>query len=213
MMIFALLSVLGVPVYAGPDGHISVVDGDTIDVGGTRVRLFGIDAPEGDQTCTRPEGAVWACGTWATAQVRALYQGKRARCKTIERDHYGRAVARCTVRGQDMGATIVDRGFATAFLRYSDLYAEIEKGAVVAGRGIFGSDMAPPEAHRSAARAPQQAAPGRCVIKGNISDNGRIYHLPGQEHYARTRISENRGERWFCSEADARAAGWRRARR
>ncbi|MBT8475582.1 MAG: thermonuclease family protein, partial [Alphaproteobacteria bacterium] len=77
IMIFALLSVIGVPVYAGPNGRITVVDGDTIDVGGTRVRLFGIDAPEGDQTCTRPDGAVWACGTWATAQVRALYQGKR----------------------------------------------------------------------------------------------------------------------------------------
>ena len=45
------------------------------------------------------------------------------------------------------------------------------------------------------------------------SKGERIYHVPGQENYGRTRISTSKGERWFCSEADARAAGWRRARR
>ncbi|PZU17808.1 MAG: hypothetical protein DI589_25660 [Shinella sp.] len=54
-----------------------------------------------------------------------------------------------------------------------------------------------------------------CNIKGNISYNGgeRIYHMPGQERYQDTRINQADGERWFCSEADARAAGWRRAGR
>lgn len=52
-----------------------------------------------------------------------------------------------------------------------------------------------------------------CEIKGNISINTgeRIYHVPGQEHYAETRISLTHGERWFCSEDEARASGWRRA--
>jgi hypothetical protein len=52
-----------------------------------------------------------------------------------------------------------------------------------------------------------------CNIKGNISYNAgqRIYHVPGQHFYAKTRISYTKGERWFCSEADAQAAGWRRA--
>lgn len=49
-----------------------------------------------------------------------------------------------------------------------------------------------------------------CRIKGNISDRGRIYHLPGSDSYDRTKIDTSRGERWFCSEAEARAAGWRR---
>jgi len=57
-------------------------------------------------------------------------------------------------------------------------------------------------------------APQGCAIKGNISRKGeRIYHVPGQEHYGATRISTGKGERWFCSEAEARAAGWRRAKR
>ena len=55
---------------------------------------------------------------------------------------------------------------------------------------------------------------GACCIKGNVSCSGeRIYHVPGQEHYERTRISEGQGERWFCTESEARAAGWRRAKR
>jgi endonuclease YncB( thermonuclease family) len=54
---------------------------------------------------------------------------------------------------------------------------------------------------------------GDCRIKGNISDRGdRIYHVPGSRHYDRTRIDTARGERWFCSAADARAAGFRAPR-
>ena len=56
---------------------------------------------------------------------------------------------------------------------------------------------------------------GACRIKGNISHNSgrRIYHVPGDRDYERTRISQSRGERYFCTEAEARAAGWRRAGR
>ena len=53
----------------------------------------------------------------------------------------------------------------------------------------------------------------RCNIKGNVSTQGeRIYHVPGQKYYNDTRISASHGERWFCSEEEARAAGWRRSR-
>jgi len=54
--------------------------------------------------------------------------------------------------------------------------------------------------------------PGKCRIKGNISGNGKIYHVPGSDAYAKTRIDESKGERWFCSEEEARAAGWRAPR-
>ena len=53
---------------------------------------------------------------------------------------------------------------------------------------------------------------GECLIKGNISENGRIYHVPGSRWYSETGINPSRGERWFCSEAEARAAGWRAPR-
>ncbi len=198
---------------AGPDGLVHVIDGDTIRVSSETVRLHGIDAPEIDQDCTRPDGEKWACGRWSAQEVHRLFEGRRATCETMETDRYGRTVARCEVNGRDMGAAIVESGLATAFRRYSDDYVEIEKAAILAGRGIFGSDLDPPAEFRAMEPVAPQQAPGRCVIKGNISSSGRIYHVPGQEHYAKTRVNEARGERWFCTEAEARAAGWRKARR
>jgi hypothetical protein len=60
----------------------------------------------------------------------------------------------------------------------------------------------------------QRKATGDCAIKGNINGRGeRIYHVPGGRYYSATRIDPLWGERWFCSEADAVAAGWRRSRR
>lgn len=61
---------------------------------------------------------------------------------------------------------------------------------------------------------PGDASDDSCNIKGNISiDTGeRIYHAPGQKYYQQTRISPQHGERWFCSEAEAREAGWRKSR-
>ena len=63
-------------------------------------------------------------------------------------------------------------------------------------------------------QAAAAASAGDCRIKGNISKKGtRIYHVPGGVSYAKTRIDTSKGERWFCTEAKARAAGWRRAKR
>lgn len=58
------------------------------------------------------------------------------------------------------------------------------------------------------------ASPSACNIKGNINARGEhIYHMPGQEYYDRTLITTRKGERWFCSEEEAVAAGWRKAKR
>lgn len=213
LWIVLVAGLMGSVAFAGPDGRVEVIDGDTIRVAGETVRLFAIDAPERDQTCKRPDGSVWSCGEWSRAQVIEFFGGKRATCDAVDTDRYGRTVARCRVGGTDMGEAIVSAGLARAYARYSSIYLGVEKEAVVAGRGIFGSDMATPESFRAASEPAPQAAPGKCVIKGNISSNGRIYHVPGQEHYGRTRINTSRGERWFCSESEARAAGWRKARR
>lgn len=64
------------------------------------------------------------------------------------------------------------------------------------------------------AASPFKLLTGQCAIKGNISigDGERIYHLPGQQYYSATRIDTSRGERWFCTEQQARAAGWRKSR-
>ncbi|MCK0096347.1 thermonuclease family protein [Yoonia sp. F2084L] len=211
--IFAfLLTLLAAPVLAAPNGTIRVIDADTIDVGGTRVRLFGIDAPEMGQPCWA-DGREWDCGAWTRDAVRNRFEGAYARCTTRDTDRYGRVVAQCSVDGQDMGQLIVYSGMAWAFRRYSETYDLDEKAAAVAARGLWAVEVEMPSDFRAAQLTDNPAPNQNCAIKGNISSGGRIYHVPGQENYARTRINPANGERWFCSSAEAEAAGWRAARR
>jgi endonuclease YncB( thermonuclease family) len=209
-----VLSCLPFVALAAPEGKITVIDADTWDVGSDRVRLFGIDAPEIDQTCEDQAGKIWTCGAWVTAQVKSAYEGKFARCDKLDVDRYGRIVARCHVDGMDAGRLLVSDGLAFAYRRYSMDYDLDEKAAAVNARGLHASRVQEPAAFRASRSMQVQPSRQGCGIKGNISSGGvRIYHLPGQEHYAKTRISTSRGERWFCSEVEAQAAGWRRARR
>lgn len=197
-------------------GVVRVIDGDTFDVAGTRIRLHGVDALEAAQTCETEGGQPWACGDWTTRQVRDLYQGAQARCEALDRDRYDRIVARCFVGGADVGQVLVQEGLAFAYRKYAMDYDLDEKAAFVPERGIHGFKTVSPARYRVTRRSqPEPArAEGSCQIKGNISAKGtRIYHMPGQEFYSRTRINTRTGERWFCSEAEARGAGWRRARR
>lgn len=207
-----LLILFCTPLAAAPNGTIRVIDADTIDVGGTRVRLFGIDAPEMGQPC-RADGREWDCGAWTRDAVSNRFEGAYASCITRDTDRYGRVVAQCSVDGQDMGQLIVYAGMAWAFRRYSETYDLDEKSAAVAGRGLWAVEVELPSDYRAARLATDPAPTGDCAIKGNISSGGRIYHVPGQEHYSRTRINASNGERWFCSRAEAEAAGWRAARR
>lgn len=209
-----VLCALALPVSAAPEGRLHVVDGDTFDVGAVRVRLHAVDAPEAQQMCGGQGAPTWACGAWVSGEVRARYEGRWAVCTQTDTDRYGRIVARCLIAGQDMGAALVSDGLAFAYRQYGWDYDLEEKAAVVAGRGLHGSGVQSPAEYRKAARPrPQSPAVAGCAIKGNLSKRGAIYHLPGQAFYDGTRIDPSRGERWFCSEAEAIAAGWRRAQR
>ncbi|GGH56554.1 thermonuclease family protein [Frigidibacter albus] len=190
-------------------GSARIIDGDTVEVEGVTVRLYGIDAPEMSQSCTR-EGRAWACGAWARDVLAELARGG-LRCKGREQDRYGRLVATCTGAGGDVAAQMVAQGAAFAYRQYSLDYVDAEKRAAVAGIGLWEGEVERPDAFRAAGRAPAQAVPGDCAIKGNISSRGRIYHVPGSRSWADTRIDTGAGERWFCTEAEAQAAGWRRA--
>jgi endonuclease YncB( thermonuclease family) len=195
-------------------GRATVIDGDTLEIAGEMVRLHAIDAPEAAQRCTDAGGRFWPCGRHATRALRDLARGG-VRCDGQGRDRYGRLVARCYAGGQDVAEALVRAGAAFAYPEYGRDYVAAEAEAHRAARGIWQGGAVRPDTLRDrAASAPAASgAPEGCTIKGNVSSNGRIYHMPGQRDYARTRISAARGERWFCSEAQARAAGWRRARR
>ncbi|MEM9968957.1 MAG: thermonuclease family protein [Pseudomonadota bacterium] len=203
------------PLAAEPvTGQLRIIDGDTIEVANKRIRLFGIDAPEHGQPCVTLSGQTWSCGEWVTEQVRTRFDGQLARCITQDTDRYGRIVAICEVAGEDMGDVLVSDGLAYAYRLYSMRYDLQEKAALIADRGIHSFVMQSPARYRVLQKAGKSSPPDDCHIKGNISRNGaRIYHMPGQRFYARTSINLQNGERWFCSEAQARASGWRAAKR
>lgn len=203
------------PVY----GIATAGDGDSLTVAGKRIRLFGIDAPEFDQTCTR--GATrWACGQEAATQLSKLVTGREVRCVPTGTDAYGRTVARCTAGGVDVNRTMVALGYAVAFRKYSTDYVSAEESARSYKRGMWSGTFEMPSdvratdrpareaPKRAAVRSRPVAAVSACNIKGNRSRKGEwIYHLPGMPYYNQTRAEET-----FCSEADAQAAGYRRAR-
>lgn len=196
-------------------GRIHVVDGDTFRIAGQNVRLHGIDAPEVDQTCQRPSGSDWACGKWVKKQVKIRYQNRKARCDVLDHDRYDRPVVRCYVDSRDVAQQIVQSGLAFAYRRYSMAYDLDEKRAAIRDLGLHASKVQSPSDFRRAKLSAKQPEPtGPCKIKGNISARGvKIYHMPGQEHYERTAINPDKGERYFCTARAARAAGWRPARR
>ena len=194
-------------------GIARVIDGDTLDLGDTRIRLFGIDAVERDQICRHPTRGDWPCGAEVAQEVAFWLNGERLTCTPEDRDRYGRVVATCYLRDADVGAVLVEAGLAFAYSKYSPRYEALQARALAAGRGLWTSVVVRPERHRQG-EDPVVPAQAGCRIKGNISSKGvRIYHLPGQAWYDKTRISPGKGERWFCSEAEARRAGWRKARR
>lgn len=195
------------------EGPVRVVDGDTLDLGGAPVRLFGIDAPERAQTCRR-DGAEWACGAWSARVLAGLVRSGDVTCRGRDVDRHGRTVAVCHAGGRDIAADLVAAGAAVAYRRYAQDYVATEARARAKGLGVWAGQMALPEEYRHAARGAGAAkAPAGCKIKGNIGTSGPIYHRPGQRDYDATRVSPAKGEAWFCTEAEARAAGFRPARR
>nr|WP_281493848.1 thermonuclease family protein [Ancylobacter koreensis] len=114
-------------------GSVRVADGDSLEVGGERVRLDGLDAPELHQSC----GAVskmWPCGERARAVLREIVEAGAVSCRPVDEDRYGRAVAVCTVDGADIGARLVGQGWAVAT---GLAYRAEERAARAAGRGIW----------------------------------------------------------------------------
>ena len=114
------------------------------------------------------------------------------------------------MQGRDIGATMVSEGMAYAFVKYSADYVAEEKQAQSMKTGLWRGDFQKPWEYRAEKwEVAEQEAPDGCPIKGNISENGRIYHAPWSPWYKKTKIDEAKEERWFCSEAEAVSAGWR----
>ena len=139
-------------------GKPSIIHGDTIEIAGQRIRLYGIDAPEPGQTCLA-HGRRWRCGMEAEMAL-AYFVGKNwVTCLERNRDRFGRVIAVCYaggVGGPDLGKWLVTQGWALAYPRHSSQYVGEEEAARAARRGIWRGPFVPPQAWRRGRRLQTQ---------------------------------------------------------
>lgn len=129
-------------------GNPSAVDGDTLDFGGGRVRLFGIDAPERIQTCQRAS-ETWACGNDAATLLGSLIEGQKVTCEQRDLDRFGRPVAVCKASGTDLAEAMARAGFAVALESFSADYVPFVEQARAARIGIWAGTFQEPAAFRA----------------------------------------------------------------
>jgi endonuclease YncB( thermonuclease family) len=131
-------------------GQASVIDGDTIEVHGKRIRLEGIDAPESRQLCTNDIGAEYRCGQVAAFALADKLGRSAVTCEGKKRDRYGRLLATCFAGGVDLNAWMVEHGHAIAYRHFTEAYVPQEEAAKTARRGIWAGTFEEPYLWRRA---------------------------------------------------------------
>jgi endonuclease YncB( thermonuclease family) len=231
-----LLSWPAVAFTADVSGVPKIREADQIQIGNTRIRLFGIDAPSVDQLCLNTMGERWTCGV-AARDALIKHAGNRSwTCHLGHADHHGHVLGRCEVDGEDIQKWLAGSGWALAYHRLSHDYDAVQAVARQAKAGmwqgafiapwdwrirnkktiILGAVKVPENAHAilmASASGPVAPSPD-CTIKGNVNSAGEcIYHKPSSRWYAQIKIKISKGTRWFCSVEEAEAAGCRETRR
>ena len=206
LLVITVLSIT--PALAQVKGHVRVVDGDTIRVGRELIGLFGIDAPSAKQSCLI--GAKrWPCGRRATEALRDFIGQSPVECFGAERDRQGRLLSVCLRDGEELNKWLVSQGWALVYPRGADAYQADEADAKSTKRGLWQGAFVTPWEWRRGKRL-KAPPPKRCKIKGTTNSKGeQVYYLPSAQRYPLMQVKKSRGDRWFCSEKEAKDAGWR----
>ena len=236
LILFTILSSPIAAHAADVSGLPKIHDGDTLQIGHTKLRLASIDAPSTDQLCLNDKGERWTCGVAARDALIRYTDKKPWTCHVLRPNRHGRSVAKCTVDGEDIQQWLVKNGWALAISRISHDYDADQKAAREAKAGMWaGAFIAPwdwrvrnkktailgavkpPSTARlillASASGPVAPSP-ECTIKGNVNRSGVcIYHKPTSRWYAQIKMKISKGTRWFCSVEEAEAAGCRETRR
>jgi endonuclease YncB( thermonuclease family) len=134
-------------------GQASVMDGDTLEIHGTRIRLSGIDAPESDQLCRGDDSLQYRCGAKAANALDVFIAGRPVSCEPVAVDQYRRTVAVFSIDGVDIASWLVRAGLAFDWPQYSKgKYAADQKDAERAGRGVWSGSYVEPWAYRACIR-------------------------------------------------------------
>jgi endonuclease YncB( thermonuclease family) len=142
-------------------GQASVIDGDTLEIHGTRIRLWGIDAPESAQLCRDEDSSQYRCGAQAANDLDAYIARRPINCFPLSLDRFGRTVATCSVAGDDLGEWLVRNGLALDWRQYSKgRYREAQREAERAGRGVWRGSYVEPWLYRACIHA--SGSPSAC---------------------------------------------------
>jgi endonuclease YncB( thermonuclease family) len=220
--------------------EVIIKDGDTLQLAGVIYRLDGIDAPEFDQTCIDDHAEPWTCGVEARDQLVKLIGGRGVRCQDLGPDKtYGKwHTGICTVDGEtvSLNQSLVRQGFALhSETSTAGRFREDEAAAKDKLSGLWKGCFIAPQDFRhwnktgvllgAACRSDKDreirqslfpdepAMPPNCSIKAKFAARARftgnvgVYHMQACRTYAPV----TKPDRWFCSEEDAQAAGFRKA--
>jgi endonuclease YncB( thermonuclease family) len=148
-------------------GQASIVDGDTLEIHGTRIRLWGIDAPESTQLCRDDGSLQYRCGAKAANELDAFIARRPVDCSPVSLDQYRRTVAVCSIDGVDLAEWLVRNGLALDWPTYSKgKYDKAQRDAEHAGRGIWEGSYVEPWLFRVCIR--QGGRPGDCSDDVNL---------------------------------------------
>lgn len=200
----------------GLSGRAIAISGDALRVGGVIVRLSGIDAPEPTQPCFKANGRSWSCSASATNALSRLVRGRSVICDISGTDDSGHKLASCRAGdgGGDIAAELVRNGHVFAQSGLFASYGGDEDSARAAKSGLWQGETVRPDAWRTHAwEEAKRTAPEGCPIKGFVRAESRLYAMPWSNGYSGAKVRSFKGERWFCSEEDARAAGFKLASR
>lgn len=189
---------------------ISVVDGDTVQIGDTVYNLFGMDAPELGQRCLQ-NGRWNDCGITAAFQLKKLLNfDKPLRC---ERAEAHLLQIKCYSKTGNVAQAMIKAGYAVAASGSDEFYQKAEASAKAANLGLWHMAFNLPWDWRHGRRLSSEAAIPRaeCPIKAIVDANGRkVYYVPTDANYKSITVNASDGGRRFCYDAEARMAGWRR---
>jgi endonuclease YncB( thermonuclease family) len=174
---FALIIFLPLSVaFADVTGKPRIIDGDTVEIAGERIRLHGIDTPETNQICLNAVGKQWRCGREATLALAAIVGDQSITCKGDERDRYKRLIAVCFAGAKDLNSEMVRRGWALAYRKYSTDYVAQEGDAKSAKIGLWRGQFVAPWDWRRGKRLASEAQKTCCKIcrKGKACGNSCI---------------------------------------
>jgi endonuclease YncB( thermonuclease family) len=220
--------------------NATVRDGSTLQLGNVTYRLDGIDAPPIDQICIDEHADSWTCGLEARDQLTKLIGGRQVRCDDLGADpaYRKRHLGVCKIEGEttSLSQLLVSKGFALNVEASATGRFKVDEARAKGDRqGLWkGCFVAPEEFRRGKKDGPllggscpaerdreirdvlfpdDLAMPSGCNIKGKFAVRARvtgnlgIYHLQACRSYP----GLTQPDRWFCSEEDAQAAGFRRA--